>query len=493
MFKKPTKNQLLIRRIIFSSIATFAVIIIATITILLMLGYRLDSDNGRLEQGALLQFDSSPNGANVYIDGKDIGSRTATKQTVIAGEHTVKMVRFGYEDWSRTVNLDAGTLTWLDYIRFVPTDKPVEDVRTYDTLAGLIFSGDNRWAIALPAANTPTFELIDLRSEEVRTSTMTIAESYYAGQTVETAEPVEHSFNLVSWDEGGRYVLIKHLYAGQTEWLVLDTQDVGRTVNITRLLGVGFKSIEFASTNGEIFYGLTDDGAIRKIDLSAGTLSRTFVTHVESFSIYDNKVITYVGVDPSDATKRVVGVYRDGDDAGHILHSTTDPEISLKIATGRYFSNDYVAIAEGNVVRILKGAYPTSSADSTDSLKQFANFSLEGAINALSFSPDGDYVTAQSGASYGTYDIEHKQHSVRTIAVNEGTSATTLKWLDDAYLWSDDDNMLTMRDFDGSNVYGIMSVASGYDASLSQNGRFFYAVGTENDTYQLQRVKMVLD
>jgi len=95
MFKKPTKKQLLIRRIIVSVIATLSVLIILTVTILFMLGYRLDSGNGRLEQGALMQFDSKPGGASVSVDNKNVGT-TATKQTVVAGVHTVTMNKTGY-------------------------------------------------------------------------------------------------------------------------------------------------------------------------------------------------------------------------------------------------------------------------------------------------------------------------------------------------------------------------------------------------------------
>ena len=132
MFKKPTKKQFLIRRIVLSSIATLAVIIIATAAILFMLGYRLDGSNGRLEQGALLQFDSQPNGADVHIDNSNIGSQTATKQTVVAGTHSVRMSRAGYQDWNRTLDLAAGTLTWLDYTRFVPNERHVEQVAQYE-------------------------------------------------------------------------------------------------------------------------------------------------------------------------------------------------------------------------------------------------------------------------------------------------------------------------------------------------------------------------
>src|SRR5690606_21741404 len=131
---------------------------------------------------------------------------------------------------------------------------------------------------------------------------------------------------------------IKYLYGDQTEWLVVDTQNPTEVVNISQLFNVGFEDLQFASTSGKVLYGLTDDGTIRKVDVSAATLSRAFVTHAESISIYDNTIISYVGLGPADATRRVAGVYRDGDESSHVLRSITASEVVLKIATGRYFS-----------------------------------------------------------------------------------------------------------------------------------------------------------
>ncbi len=492
MFKKPTKKQFIIRRIILSSIATLSVIIIATVAILFMLGYRLDSGNGRLEQGALLQFDSRPNGADVWIDGKNIGSRTATKQTVVSGVHTIKMSKAGYEDWQRTVGLAAGTLTWLDYTLMVPTNRPVQAVATYQTLTNLRFSPDNKWAVAQEKADTPTFQLVDLRSEQVKSTPITLPQAAYSEATT---EGMAHSFTVESWDSGGRYLLVKHLYSSNTEWLVVDTQNPAQAVNVTRLLSASFKDLQFASTNGKVLYGLTNDGTIRKVDLSAETLSRGFVTHAESFDIFDNTVLSYIGSDPNDASKQIAGVYRDGDEAAHTLRSVPiSQETPLKIAVSQYFGNYYIAIAEGNVVTVLKGNYPSSSSQDTSSLAQFTQLKLSGAVSALSISPKGEYVFAQSGENFASYEIEYKRAAQGTVAIGENSSATsTLKWLDAAHLWNDDKSTLVMRDFNGINTYPIMSVEPGYDATLSQNGRFFYAVGKDDKGYHLQRVKMILD
>lgn len=490
MFKKPTKRQFIIRRIILSSVATLAVIIIATAAILFMLGYRLDGNNGRFEQGALLQFDSSPSNADVYIDGRTIGTRTSTKQTVVAGTHTIKMTKNGYQSWNRTLDIAAGTLTWLDYILLVPNERPVQKVANYESLVGMTVSPDSKWALAQEKADAPTYHLVDLRSIEVKSSLISIPTSIYAESAT---EGVSHSFSVVSWDSGSRHVLVKHLYSGKTEWLVVDTQNAAATINATQLLSVDFKDLHFAGTSGKVLYALTTDGAVRKLDLSAATMSRAFVTHVDSFDLYDNTIVSYVGVDPEDPSRHVAGVYRDGDELSHVLRSTVADDVELKIASSKYFSDHYVAIAEGSKVTILKGNYPSLISPETKGMEHFANLELAGAVSALSFSPKGDYVLAQSGETFKSYEIEHKRSDVGTIPTDAGRAASTLKWLDDAHLWNDDKDTLTIRDFNGINMLNIMDVERGFDARLSQNGRFFYAVGKGDKGYHLQRVKMILD
>jgi len=50
---------------------------------------------------------SSPDGAEITIDGKFMGTTQSTLK-LPAGEHTVKIEKSGYKEWTRTVTLSAG-------------------------------------------------------------------------------------------------------------------------------------------------------------------------------------------------------------------------------------------------------------------------------------------------------------------------------------------------------------------------------------------------
>ncbi len=488
MYHQPSKRKRLINLIAVYTIMTIAVVSIVTVIVLFMLGFRLNANGGNLEQYAFLQFSSTPSGATVTVDGAVIGSKTPNKISIPAGKHEIMMWRDGYETWHKTVDIKAGTLTWLNYTLLVPKNLSVEVVAHYPSIYATLASPTGNSMLVVEKSDTPTFNLVDLGSDTAKNTKLVIPTNLYSESTT---VGVSHTFQISKWDDGGRYVLIRHIYGAQDEWLALDTQSVASTKNITRLLDVSISDIVFSGTSGNVFYALVSSD-IRKLDLSAGTISKTFVNNVSSFDIYsDLNVITYIGMNTDSVPKQVVGIYRDGDDKSSVIRtipvSQTGP---VHIATTHYFNQDYVAISEGKKVDILSGSYPNTTSDNTTSLKNIASFNTTEDVQKLTFSPIGEYVFAQSGAYFASYDLEYQKLASTTI---DGTTAMSqLKWLDKNYVWSDRDGKLTIREFDGANVHTINAVTIGQDATLTHNGRYLYSINKTVADYQLQRVRMIL-
>ncbi|MDB5179986.1 MAG: hypothetical protein JWN12_618 [Candidatus Saccharibacteria bacterium] len=488
MFKRPTKRQLLVRRIITYTVMILAVVVIVAGTILFILGYRVDSDKGRLEQGALVQFDSKPNGADVAIDGKSINSNTPSKQTVVAGKHQFVVNKSGYETWSKTLNVKAGTLEWLDYLLLVPKNLQTESVANYASVYGEKASPDYKWLMVQEKADTPLFQLVDLRSQQVKSTTITLPTTLYSDATT---EGVTHTFTMESWDQDGRYVIVKHTFNDKSEYIVVDTQDVATSINVSTLLSISLSELKFSGTSGSTLYGLTD-GTIRKLDLSNATISRGLVSNVKNFNLFDTTVVTYTGTDPNNAAHQVAGIYREGDESSHVLRTINDLTTPLTIAATQYHSDDYVAISEGLKVTVLKGRYPASTDTTSASLKSYAELKVSSNVDTTQFSVDGDHLVVQSGLNFVSYEVEYMRETDSTIATTE-TTPHTLQWLDDAYLWAVYDGHLSIREFDGTNTHVIMTMEPGFDATLSQNGKYLYGIAKSGNGYQLQRVTMILN
>jgi hypothetical protein len=492
MYRRPSKKRELIRRVLIYALMTSVVIIVVSGLVFVVLGYQL-GQKGQLEQGALLQFASTPGGATVTVDGKVQSAHTPSKMTVLAGEHTIEMSRTGYDNWTKTLDIKAGTLTWINYIRLVPSTHPTVTVATYPTVYDSKAAADGRSLYIQQSGSTPTFQLVDISSDKIKTTAITVPAKDY---TDATSVGVTHTFSIAELSGDGRYLLLQHTYNDKKEWLVVDSQNLDNTKNVTALFDLDISELHFAGDNGSILYALTG-GDVRKLDLSASTVSSVLLANVSTFSLYNTNVITYIGT-TTDGTKRVVGLYREGDSAPVILRTTNSgPDVPLTVATSHYFNEDYVTISEGAKVDITAGSYPTPGATNISSLKPFASFNLSFSPSKTSFSIGGDYLVMQSGKTFAGYDIEHQTLASSTLSTISPTATTTtlnssLDWIDDSHLWSDDSGVVTMRDFDGTNVETFGPAVVGQMVTLSQDGNYLYSIGLTSTGYHLQRVHMVL-
>lgn len=487
MYRRLSRKQEIFRRVLVYTLMSLTVITTASLIVLFTLGYRFDSSEGRLQQGSLVQFGSTPSGATVSIDGVAMGSRTPSKSSILPGQHNFAIWRDGYELWEKTINIKAGTLTWLNYALLVPKKLTVEPVEVYGSLHASLATMQGREILLQRHADTPQFNLIDLRSDSVQSETLTIPSSVYS--TTPNSE-APHNFSMASWDRTGRYVLIRHTHGDTKEWLVLDTRESTSTRNITELFNLDIKDIKFAGSGGTVLYALVADATIRRLDISSSNTSSPLVSNVTNFDTYeDGNIISYVGTAKS-GTEKVAGLYREGDEGPRVIRSIdSSSDTSLHIATTNYFNDDYVAIAEGKKVDILNGNYPNDNADISD-LRTFASFTLDRDVKHLGFSPDGQYMLAQSDEYFSSYDLEYQSLASSSIE-GEGTTSR-LRWLDDNYIWSDRGGTLTIREFDGANSHTINKVAQGHDAYLTHNGRYVYSIGVADGNYQLQRVRLIL-
>jgi hypothetical protein len=486
MYHKPLGHKELIKLIVLYAIMTLAVIIIVTFVVLFVLGYRFDTTKGQLEKYAFLQFNSAPAGATVMVDGRDTGTKTPNKKFVPAGSHNVTMELDGYRTWQKTVNTKSGTLVWLNYALFIPQKLKVETVANYGSLHSTLASPDKRYMIIEESYNSPTFVLVDTSSDTIKSTNLTIPSDQYSESST---AGVTHTFQITSWDDGGRYVLVKHGFGDKSEWLTVDTQNTSLTKNITRLFDINIDSIRFSDTSGNVFYALVLNG-IRKLNLSAGTISKPLVSDVTSFDISsESNAVLYIGTSNTDASKKVAGIYHDGDDKTRIFRTVASGD-ELHIAAGHYFNEDYLAVSDNKKVNIWKVNY-SSITDDNIYKKAVTSFTAQEDIHNLMFSPAGEYVLVQAGAYFASYDLEYKTFASSTI---DGSGDTLpLKWLDNCHIWSDRGGKLTIREYDGQNVNTINNVTFGQDVFLTRNGHYIYSINKTTSGYQLQRAKMIIE
>lgn len=487
MYRQPSKRKLLIQRISVYSLMTVAIFGLVTVLIFVMLGYQYNGNDGKIEQGGLVQFDSQPTGADIILDGVKFGTRTTSRATMTSGPHTVVMQDSGYQTWQKSINVVPGSVLWLNYTRLIPkTLTPINEA-DFSSMSSTVSSKDGKWMAIKDVASTPTIKLYDLSNDTVQSKELTLP----SGSYTTPLDPSTQTFSLDSWDAGNRFILLKHTYDGsKVEWLVVDTQDISSTKNVTTLLGVDASKIVFSNNDSNLLYAQIGQ-EIRKIDLNAATLSRPLVTHVADFALYSDSMITFSTVLDQTTKTRSVGYYIDGTDTPHTIQTYTDDgSAPLHLTVGKYFGDTIEGISYGTTVQVLKGNLPR---DATPlALKTVVTVTTAGAVQYLSSMTNGRFIVAQSGATYTTYDLELNKTTATTV---KGTSDVTkeLQWLDDYTLISDRDSILRLYEFDGANPHDIMPVAAGFSITLTPNEKYLYGITkSANDSYHLTRVRLIL-
>lgn len=489
MYTPPSKHKKqTIKQILIYALMTTTVVLVVSLLVLFMLGYRFDRAAGTIEQGGLVQLASIPSGASLTINSARLSATTSAKTTLSPGEHTVMMSRNGYHSWQKTVDVLRGRILWLNYARLIPIDLPVEDVAELSAVTSSEQSPSRKWYALTTDKSLPRITLVNIDSSEPSVDALNLPDLAYTAPE----DAADQSFRITAWDQTSRYLLVEHIYGNQKEWIVVDIEDVSRTKNITTLFDIEVEDIKFSPDNSRILYVLMG-GDVRKIDTEASTISAPLVRNVSEFSIFDKSTIVYSSKLDGATKNRSVGYYTDGAREPRVIRSYSDDgKASLHISAGEYYSQTYVAVAYGGVVEVLSGPLPRSDSDDTLSLATVSTISVPAQIDYLSSRTGGRFFVAQHGKSYSVYDLELQKVTTTSLR-GDNTPKNELRWIDGYRVVSGLDGKLRFYEFDGANQHDIMPIVSGQNPALTSNNRYIYAPTVNQDgEFHLSRVRLIL-
>lgn len=465
---------------------TLSVVAIVTILMLIILGYSFNRQDGRLEQGGLMQFASTPSGATVTLDEVAQSSRTPSKANVDAKNHHVTMDRTGYRQWQKSIMVEPGTIRWLSYARLIPTEPVVSTVHRYTGLDSALVSPFRQWIAVSENATVPVITIADIRSEQLKQESITIPEESY---TVPTTEAVQ-SFAVESWAQDEKHMLVKHTYdTDKVEWIIVDRTDVSKTINLSKTFAINPTKVLFGTNNGRNLYVKTDD-IVRKVNLDDRTLSRPYVSNVDDFWVYDSTTVLFSTAVDEATNARTVGYISDDMEVAETIKSFPAETTNLKIAFGEYYSRNFVAIAHNTTLELFQGTLPKGSTDAD--LKVVKTQTLTSPAEWLTISRNGRFTVAQQADGYVTYDVELKKADPTKFARPATTPQRQMQWLDDYMIWNDRENVLRFYEFDGANQQDVMPVTEGFSVTLSSNNRYVYGFVKNESGASLQRARLII-
>lgn len=481
-----TKRAKQAMRFFTYGVMTISVVLISAVCILLALGYRFDRQNLTFSQGALIQVQDIPNGANVSIDGKDQGYQTPGKSIVAPGKHTVTLTRSGYHTWTKSVQVVAGQLLQLNYARLIPLSISTKTVASFGALTQTLISPDHKWMVAESDASKPEFTVVDLQNPmQPSTSPVTISADQYT--LVPNTAP---TFTVIEWDLSSRYFLVKYQAGSTLEYLRVDRSAHDPTINITKTYQLAIDEAHFSSNDANVVY-VKDGDVLRRLNLGSGSSSDALITGVKSFSVYGANTVAYVAVHlrtPGDTASayQVAGLYRDQDIPVHEY-----PVSSTVIAKyAEYFGHGYMAATDISSKQVDIFRDPLQSGPKT-TLYQTMTLSLP--ATWLSFSPSGRLINAQTGNTATTYDLEvSTQYSFKLDT--DVPVSQQFTWLDDFYLITDTDGLVRIFEFDGTNEHDITKSVSGQASDITSDGTYMFSISKNvtSNKYELQISQLLL-
>lgn len=482
MYRAPSKRQQLIKRVLVYGTMTSTVLLLVTLLVFVMLGYRFNQTTSTIEQGGLVQFNSRPSSANITVGSAKLSAQTPSKITVNPGSYTVTMQKEGYHTWSKLSDVTAGQVLWLNYAQLIPKNITTQPVKTFENLDSAVISPNSeRYALLLDSSE-PIITFADITDDQSELTTLSLP-------VTNADDAPKTAYTLQLWAPDSNRMLLTAKTGNVTEWLLVDRRDSTETVNLSKQFSSTIVEAQFDPRSSDRLVVRTKAGELRMIDTANNTLSGVMASSVTGMSLYGNDAILVVQK-VTDTTQQI----------GYVSYgSTTVRELQdvegadpVKVAGATYFGDPYIAITIGTELEISQiRNLPSSDSETPISMTSVAATTLPAVPSYLSVRTNGRFVLAQHQSGLTTYDIELKKQSQTSF---KKPVVSELRWLDRYHFYVTNGESLDIIEFDGGNPHTVTKSTSQFDAVSRENGKYIYSFTTTDDkTVVLQRSQMILD
>ncbi len=518
-YEEKRRKQTL-RVIIAETGMVISVIVIVVVAVMAAMGFFISGD-GQIAQSGLVQVHSLPTGASVELDGSTLFARTNLSRTLPEGEHHFKIYRDGYDTWEKQINVYPGALMRLYYPRLFLQNRPVEEtlaLNKSEPKANLEFYSPsrNREYILYALDNASTWHFLDVRGDKVKDTILDLSGVLpgmveLAGDAgTETAENTlaenkeftfEGKIKSLEWSANAEKALVEVEYAGQNSWILVNLNDVSKSLDLTETFGLNFERVEIIDSSANRLYVL-ENQHLRQIDASSKSLSKVLLNNIVDFDNSGSSVVYLNSTKNKDGqTVREIGSYRDGEESSVPITQVEDGAV-VYIALSRFYEEDYICYTIGQKLTITFGSLPTYKEDAEgeqeidlSELKELlTDYELPHLPKALESSPDGEYLVAEDGANFMVTDL-----ATAEVADYEAISAD-LKWFDASMMYALQDGKIIVWDFDGQNQRNLAESRADDDKSVSvinqpvfvtANNRWMYYLTKDKDgVLQLTRERI---
>lgn len=462
--KRAHKQRLLIGYGLFGiaiALATLLLVYIAN-------GWFVDTSTGEVIRNGLVFVDSKPGGARVYLNGEQQRGLTDLR-LVIPGDkaYDVEIKKDGYRDWSRSFQLEGGSLRKLTYARLIPGELISEAaVNMRANPVRVSQSIDKRWLIVSFAQPPLQLTLVDLRSPTFAHTTLELpAELMTLGP--------DGVVEVVEWSADNRHFLAKYTVGEMTEYLIIDRENPGAARNLNTLFGSGSYEVSLRDRKRDSYFVFDKTtGSLYTATQAEGLEENPFIDKkLLEFTTFGEDWVLYVTESGKEGL--VSAYFKRGDD-----------DILLKeLKTGERYFAELAKLANSPVMAIASSAEDRAivyhdpqaymSANPQARIPLATTVLRVAGIGGITVSSDSSVVLAYGSHNVASHEFEadRSYNFELNVTLDEGQEP---RWVDGQHLSFSASGKQYMTDFDGSNVYDLVESTVSLGSFFSEDIRTMY-------------------
>ncbi len=459
-------------RLLFVGYALLSILIafLASLFVLEANGFYLGSD-GTIVQNSILQVDSHPGNARVFINGILEDSRTDARYVLPEGRHFVEIQRNGYEPWQKEFNLEGGKVFFAQY-PFLYPEEPVETtIESYRVEATLSQTPDRRWLAVLPEPTSRIYDLYDLNEDVVQKE-----ERLLPPELASTGA----SYSVLEWSTDNRHALVEVLAPSEEEGVDVDEDTASPEYWIVDMRGnddplpvdvdPNKEVLEIQLVDGDTEFVLVHYADMQLVRYEVEDGSSTVVgLRVQAFASHGENIVFYAVQDSSEQQVRII-ISDDLEEYELVVLESDDPgDVRLDVAR---FDGDwlYVVGASGEE-RLRVYQNPLQAAQEDEEPRLASNLAVNG-LSDISFSANTRFIFGVHDGGLVIYDAEDK----RPYRFTQASDNQEFAWMDGHRVMTVHNNNLTITEFDGFNSKVLSEVRDIDSALFDQNYDFFYSL-----------------
>lgn len=446
-------------------------VMLGLITMFLFLrsdGYDVDRKTGKIIKNGLVFVDSHPESARVLLNGEDKGA-TDLRLDIPAGDYELELRRDGYRSWKRSFSLEGSFVERFAYPFLFPEKLQTSDSQLYAQTPKLVTqSPDRHWLVAQQTGSFTAFDVVDISIQTVPTTVATLP----AG----LLEPkgAKHDLELVEWSTDNRHVVLKHSHDAGSEFFVLDTEDAGSSVNLTKTFATPFSNVILRDKKFDRYYLYSETAQTLRVAELANGQTAPLLEKVLAVKSHGDDTLVYVTSDGAAEGKALVRV-REGSSDYTIRELPAANNYLLDVA--RFENAWYFAVGSAAEQKTYVYKNPVSAIKRRPDIKPVpvGVLRLTATAESVSFSANARFVAVQSGSQFSVYDAETDRQYRYDTGLQLGT-VQRAPWMDGHRLTLVAGDKTVVFDFDGTNKQELSAAVAGSQAFFDRDYQALYNI-----------------